>query len=254
MMVTDANCEYLGLSRLCLMEAAGKSLGEEVAKIAVFTFAKPVKVVMFTGSGGNGGDAFVAARYLLNRGYDVDIYMLKDNIRSHEAKVNLDVLLNLKPRLSRLKIHDLTNVGDFKLDEDEDFIVVDGILGTGIKGNLQENVRKAIGVINESNGIKISIDVPSGMDPLTGSVDDVAVVPDYTISFHKIKTGVRDAEEELVGGLVTADIGIPLEAEYFVNYGDFLRLKNRDASSHKGNNGSVLIVGGSKDYHGAPAI
>ena len=254
MMVTDANCEYLGLSRSCLMEAAGKSLGEEVAKIAVFTFAKPVKVVMFTGSGGNGGDAFVAARYLLNRGYDVDIYMLKDNIRSHEAKVNLDVLLNLKPRLSRLKIHDLTNVGDFKLDEDEDFIVVDGILGTGIKGNLQENVRKAIGVINESNGIKISIDVPSGMDPLTGSVDDVAVVPDYTISFHKIKTGVRDAEEELVGGLVTADIGIPLEAEYFVNYGDFLRLKNRDASSHKGNNGSVLIVGGSKDYHGAPAI
>ena len=140
------------------------------------------------------------------------------------------------------------------MDEDEDFIVVDGILGTGIKGNLQENVRKAIGVINESNGIKISIDVPSGMDPLTGSVDDVAVVPDYTISFHKIKTGVRDAEEELVGGLVTADIGIPLEAEYFVNYGDFLRLKNRDASSHKGNNGSVLIVGGSKDYHGAPAI
>lgn len=254
MMVTDANCEYLGLSRLCLMEAAGKSLGEEVAKIAVFTFAKPVKVVMFTGSGGNGGDAFVAARYLLNRGYDVDIYMLKDNIRSHEAKVNLDVLLNLKPRLSRLKIHDLTNVGDFKLDEDEDFIVVDGILGTGIKGNLQENVRKAIRVINESNGIKISIDVPSGMDPLTGNVDDVAVVPDYTISFHKIKTGVRDAEEELVGGLVTADIGIPLEAEYFVNYGDFLRLKNRNSSSHKGNNGSVLIVGGSKDYHGAPAI
>ena len=254
MMVTDANCEYLGLSRLCLMEAAGKSLGEEVAKIAVFTFAKPVKVVMFTGSGGNGGDAFVAARYLLNRGYDVDIYMLKDNIHSHEAKVNLDVLLNLKPRLSRLKIHDLTNVGDFKLDEDEDFIVVDGILGTGIKGNLQENVRKAIRVINESNGIKISIDVPSGMDPLTGSVDDVAVVPDYTISFHKIKTGVRNAEEELVGGLVTADIGIPLEAEYFVNYGDFLRLKNRNSSSHKGNNGSVLIVGGSKDYHGAPAI
>ena len=100
MMVTDANCEYLGLSRLCLMESAGKSLGEEIAKIAVFSFAKPVKVVMFTGSGGNGGDAFVAARYLLNRGYDVDIYMLKDNIHSSEAKTNLDVLLNMKPRLS----------------------------------------------------------------------------------------------------------------------------------------------------------
>lgn len=254
MMVTDANCEYLGLSRLCLMEAAGKSLGEEVAKIAVFSFAKPVKVVMFTGSGGNGGDAFVAARYLLNRGYDVEIYMLKNNIHSFEAKTNLDVLLNMKPRLSRLIIHDLTNVGDFKLDEEEEFIIVDGILGTGIKGNLQENIKKAIELINQSNGVKISIDVPSGMDPLTGGVDDVAVVPDYTISFHKIKTGVRDADEEVVGGLVTADIGIPLEAEYFVNYGDFLRLKNRNDSSHKGNNGSILIVGGSKDYHGAPAI
>ena len=230
MMVTDANCEYLGLSRLCLMEAAGKSLGEEVAKIAVFSYAKPVKVVMFTGSGGNGGDAFVAARYLLNRGYDVEIYMLKDNIHSFEAKTNLDVLLNMKPRLSRLTIHDLTTVGDFKLDEDEEFIIVDGILGTGIKGNLQENIKKAIEVINASKGIKISI------------------------GFHKIKTGVRDADEEIVGGLVTADIGIPLEAEYFINYGDFLRLKNRSKSSHKGNNGSILIIGGSKDYHGAPAI
>ena len=92
------------------------------------------------------------------------------------------------------------------------------------------------------------------MDPLTGEVNDIAVVPDYTISFHKIKDGVRDAEEELVGGLVTADIGIPFEAEYFVNYGDFLRLRNRDEKSHKGNNGRLLIVGGSKDYSGAPAI
>ena len=250
MMVTDANCEYLGLSRLCLMESAGKSLAEEVGKIAVFTFSKPVKVLMFTGSGGNGGDAFVAARYLLNRGYDVDICMLKDRIRSKEAKINLEILLNMKPRLSRLKIYPFDSM---EIEED-DFIIVDGILGTGIKGKLQKNVRKAIECINSSNGLKISIDVPSGMDPLTGDVSDLAVVPDYTISFHKIKTGVRKAEEEVVGGLVTADIGIPLEAEYFINKGDFLRLKNRDGASHKGNNGSVLIVGGSRDYHGAPAL
>ena len=100
MMVTDYNCEYLGLSRLCLMESAGKSLAEEVGKIAVYTFSKPVKVVIFTGSGGNGGDGFVAARYLLNRGYDVDIYMLKDNIHSEEAKTNFEILKNMKPRLS----------------------------------------------------------------------------------------------------------------------------------------------------------
>lgn len=259
MMVTDYNCEYLGLSRLCLMESAGKSLAEEAGKIAVYTFSKPVKVVIFTGSGGNGGDGFVAARYLLNRGYDVDIYMLKDNIHSAEAKTNFEILKNMKPRLSRLKIYNLKTLEDINNSEvaksnDSEFIIIDGLLGTGIKGKLQTNIKRAIEVINESNGIKISVDVPSGMDPLTGEVDDLAVVPDYTISFHKIKTGVRDAEEELVGGLVTADIGIPFEAEYFVNFGDFLRLKNRDFKSHKGNNGRLLIVGGSSDYSGAPAI
>ena len=259
MMVTDYNCEYLVLSRLCLMESAGKSLAEEVGKIAVYTFAKPVKVVIFTGSGGNGGDGFVAARYLLNRGYDVDIYMLKDNIRSPYSKTNLEILQNMKPRLSRLNIFNLKTLEDIDSCEiaqnaDSEYVIVDGILGTGIKGNLQTNIKRAIEIINESKGIVISVDVPSGMDPLTGEVNDLAVVPDYTISFHKIKTGVRDADEELVGGLVTADIGIPFEAEYFVNYGDFLRLKNRDSSSHKGNNGRLLVVGGSKDYSGAPAI
>ena len=259
MMVTDYNCEYLGLSRLCLMESAGKSLAEEVGKIAVYTFAKPVKVVIFTGSGGNGGDGFVAARYLLNRGYDVDIYMLKDNIRSHESKVNLEILENMKPRLSRLNIYNLKTLEDINSTEvaktaDAEYVIVDGLLGTGIKGKLQTNIKRAIEVINNSKGVKISVDVPSGMDPLTGEVSDLAVVPDYTISFHKIKTGVREADEELVGGLVTADIGIPFEAEYFVNYGDFLRLKNRDDKSHKGNNGRLLIVGGSGDYSGAPAI
>ena len=259
MMVTDYNCEYLGLSRLCLMESAGKSLAEEVGKIAVYTFAKPVKVVIFTGSGGNGGDGFVAARYLLNRGYDVDIYMLKDNIRSPYSKTNLEILQNMKPRLSRLNIFNLKTLEDIDSCEiaqnaDSEYVIVDGILGTGIKGNLQTNIKRAIEIINESKGIVISVDVPSGMDPLTGEVNDLAVVPDYTISFHKIKTGVRDADEELVGGLVTADIGIPFEAEYFVNYGDFLRLKNRHSSSHKGNNGRLLVIGGSKDYSGAPAI
>ncbi|MBQ6099785.1 MAG: NAD(P)H-hydrate dehydratase [Methanobrevibacter sp.] len=259
MMVTDYNCEYLGLSRLCLMESAGKSLAEEVGKIAVYTFAKPVKVVIFTGSGGNGGDGFVAARYLLNRGYDVDIYMLKDNIRSQQSKINLEILENMKPRLSRLNIFNLKTLDDIDNCEvakssESEFVIVDGLLGTGINGKLQANIKRAIEIINESKGVKISVDVPSGMDPLTGEVSDLAVIPDYTISFHKIKTGVRNADEEDVGGLVTADIGIPFEAEYFVNYGDFLRLKNRNSSSHKGNNGRLLIVGGSKDYSGAPAI
>lgn len=262
MMITDMNCECLGLSRLCLMESAGKSLAEEVGKIAIYTFSKPVKITIFTGSGGNGGDGFVAARYLLNRGYDVDIYMLtnKENIHSDNAKTNFEIITNMEPRLSHLTVHNLDTIEDIEncdvaqTDSFSEFIIVDAILGTGIKGELKPKVKKAIEVINKSNGITISVDVPSGLDPLTGEISDIAVKPEYTVSFHRIKTGIHIAGEEKVGGIVTCDIGIPIEAEYFMGYGDLLRLKKRPSKSHKGNNGKLLIVGGSKDYSGAPAI
>lgn len=260
MKITDINCECLGLSRLCLMESAGKSLAEEVGKIAVYKFSKPVKVSIFTGSGGNGGDGFVAARYLLNRGYEVDIYNLSPVIKDKNAKINHEILLNLEPRLSHLNIYNLDSVEDIEnsqianCTDSSEFIVIDAILGTGIKGKLRPKVRKAIEVINESDGLIISVDVPSGLNPENGEISDIAVDPEYTVSFHKVKSGVEIAGEELTGGSVICDIGIPIEAEYFTGFGDLLRLKNRPKSSHKGNNGKLLIVGGSKEYSGAPAI
>ncbi|WP_368660179.1 NAD(P)H-hydrate dehydratase [Methanobrevibacter sp.] len=260
MKITDINCECLGLSRLCLMESAGKSLAEEVGKIAVYTFSKPVKVAIFTGSGGNGGDGFVAARYLLNRGYEVDIYNLNPTIKDENARINYEILLSMKPRLSHLNIYNLDSVEDIEntqiaqSESFSEFIIIDAILGTGIRGKLRPKVRKAIEVINESNGLTISVDVPSGLNPENGEISDIAVDPEYTVSFHKIKDGVELAGEELTGGSVICDIGIPIEAEYFTGIGDLLRLKNRSDASHKGNNGKLLIVGGSKDYFGAPAI
>ena len=259
MMTTDYNCEYLGLSRLCLMENAGKSISDEVATLSTFKFSKPVKIIIFTGSGGNGGDGFVAARHLLNRGFEVEVYCLNslDEIKSDDALANLEILMNMEPRISRLSvdfIRDSTDLDNIDLDSNSEFIVLDCLLGTGIKGKLRTKVRKTVELINNTNGLKVAIDVPSGLDPLTGEISDIAVKADYTVSFHKIKTGVKLAGEEKTGGVITCDIGIPLEAELFVEGGDLLRLKNRSKDSHKGNNGKVLIVGGSKDYYGAPAI
>ena len=265
MMVADTNCEDLGLSRLCLMENAGKCLSDEVAKISTFTFSKPVKVAIFTGSGGNGGDGFVAARHLLNRGFEVEVFMLTspENIKSIDAQINFEILENMSPHISRLKIveindsTDLDNIEIAKSESFSEYIIIDGILGTGIKGKLKTKVKKAIDVINQSNAIKIAIDVPSGMNPLTGKIPDIAVKPEYTVTFHKVKTGVKKAslnDEPSVGGLVICDIGIPIEAEIFVGTGDLLRLNTRKSTSHKGNNGKILIIGGSYDYHGAPAI
>ena len=239
------------------MESAGKSLSDEVAKIITYNYSYPIKVLLFAGSGGNGGDCFVAARYLLNRGFEVEVYLLNtlENIKSKDAKANLEVLINMQPRISSLKIKNINDLSDFdNIDLEEEIVIVDGILGTGIQGKLRPKARKAIETINSAKGIKIAVDVPSGLDPLTGEVCDLAVKADYTVTFHRIKTGVKIADEDIVGGIVSCDIGIPLEAEIFVGYGDLIKIQNRKPSSHKGSNGKLLIVGGSKDYSGAPAI
>ncbi len=257
MEATDLNCEYLGINRICLMESAGKSLSDEIAKIITYTYSYPVKVLLFAGSGGNGGDCFVAARYLLNRGFEVEIYSLNkvENIKSADAKANLEVLLNLEPRISSFKINYINDLSDFdNINLDEECVIVDGILGTGVMGKLRAKARKAIETINNAKGIKIAVDVPSGLNPLTGEVSDISIKADYTITFHRIKTGLKSGSEDIVGGIVTCDIGIPLEAEVFVGYGDLVKIKNRSSSSYKGTNGKILIVGGSKDYSGAPAI
>lgn len=265
MIVTDINCEDLGLSRLCLMENAGKCLSDEISTLSTFTFSKPVKIAIFTGSGGNGGDGFVAARHLLNRGFEVEIFMLAKprDIKSIDAQINFEILQNMVPHISRLNITELNDSTDIEMIEIaksqnfSEYIIIDGILGTGIKGNLGKKVKKAIEVINRSNALKVSIDVPSGMDPLTGEIEDIAVKPEYTLTFHRVKTGVKKAsltDKSSVGGLIISDIGIPIEAEIFVGSGDLIRLKNRRDDSHKGNNGKILIIGGNKDYHGAPTI
>ena len=262
MQVTDYNCEYLGLPRLSLMENAGKSLSDEVATLSTFKFSKLVKIIIFAGSGGNGGDAFVAARHLLNRGFEIELYLLKNKneIKSEDALTILKILYNLNPRISRLKINyikDSTDVETLKsrfINTTDDFIIIDGILGTGIKGKIRTKERTVIELINESKALKVAIDIPSGLNPLTGEIEDITVEADYTVCFHKVKTGVKKAKEEIIGGLIICDIGIPFEAELFVGTGDLLKLNKRLNNSHKGNNGSLLIIGGSKEYSGAPAI
>ncbi|MBM4241983.1 MAG: NAD(P)H-hydrate dehydratase [Euryarchaeota archaeon] len=249
MMVIDSNAENMGISKLTLMENAGRCVANNI-----FELSKPCKVAIFAGTGGNGGDGFVAARHLLNSGFEVEIFFLShpSRIRSLEAKANLKVLEKIQYGLSPVKIHALEDSSYLEKTDAE--IVLDAILGTGIKGKLKEPVSTAIDVINQSKGTKISVDVPSGVDPLTGEVHDKAVKPDMTVTFHRAKTGLTRADPKYLGKLVVCDIGIPKEVELFVGVGDLLRLKERDPKSHKGHNGKILVVGGGVDYSGAPAL
>lgn len=249
MMVVDANAEALGIPRSSLMENAGRCLAYRI-----FHISKPGKVAIFAGTGGNGGDGFVAARYLRNRGFEVEIFLLNhpSRIKSEEARENWKVLQRFRKNFNPLKIWIIEDSSSLQAKDAD--IVVDAILGTGIKGELREPVSTAIEIINSSKGVKIAVDVPSGLDPLTGKVYDKAVKADFTVTFHQAKKGLKMANKDYVGTIHVCDIGIPPEAQLFTGPGDLLRLRYRDKNSHKGQNGRVLVIGGSKDYSGAPAL
>jgi hydroxyethylthiazole kinase-like uncharacterized protein yjeF len=249
MMAIDSNAEELGIPKSSLMENAGKSVADHIIDTL-----DPCKVVIFAGTGGNGGDGFVSARHLLNNGYNVELFLLghPERIKSHETLQNWTAIQNINLGLNSLKLEVIEDLSSLKKISSP--VIVDALLGTGIKGRIKEPISSAIDIINKSKGIKISIDVPSGLDPLTGDVHDKAVEADFTLTFHKIKTGLKKAAIRYVGNIILYDIGIPEEAETFLGKGDLLRLEKRDITSHKGNNGRVLVVGGSTDYSGAPTL
>lgn len=249
MMVADSNAEDLGISKVVLMENAGKAIADHITNIL-----EPCKVTIFAGTGGNGGDGFVATRHLLNAGYSVDLLLLgrPDKIKSSPTLSNWNVVTNTDWGLNSLLIEIIEDSSSLKSIHSP--VIVDALLGTGIQGKIKEPIASAIDTINKSGGIKISVDMPSGLDSLTGEVPDRAVEADFTITFHKIKTGLKKAKIKYVGNIILYDIGIPQEAETFLGKGDLLRLKKREIASHKGNNGTVLVVGGSSDYSGAPTL
>jgi len=134
-------------------------------------------------------------------------------------------------------------------------VIIDAIFGTGVKGTIREPEVTAIDLINEAkpHAFVVAVDIPSGLDPDTGEAEK-AVRADLTVTFHRAKGGLlRERAAEYVGELVVADIGIPDGLERLAGPGDVRLVMKRDPSSHKGDNGRVLIVGGGP-FFGAPTL
>lgn len=244
MAAIDANCEYLGISRLQLMENAGAAVANAVKK-------RPASgnVVIIAGRGNNGGDSFVAARHLGN--YDTTVMLLgrKEDIKTSEALHNWKILE--KTSLSLIQVTD-SAMFDVPLIKNAD-IIIDGIFGTGIRGKLKEPESTAIDLINSSDAYVISVDIPSGFDPDGGRFEK-AVHAKMTLTFHKMKIGLLDKDAaKFTGDIQVIDIGIPPEAEFFVGPGDIRPFLKRPAASHKGDAGRILVIGGGA-YSGAPAL
>ena len=133
MMVVDANAEAMGISRSSLMENAGCSLAHKIAEIV-----EPGRVTIFTGVGGNGGDGFVAARHLLNLGFEVEVLLLGHpcQFKSSETRTNWQVLEKIDSKLSDLRLMVVADSSQVK--ETESDVVVDALLGTGARGKIRE--------------------------------------------------------------------------------------------------------------------
>lgn len=253
MAIIDENSNYLGVPTILLMENAGRELSRVVqSKINV----KDKVVQIFAGMGNNGGDSFVFARHIC--GFCKEVYVnlvgYPEKIRSSISKTNWNAIQKMDFSIKTNILRDSSNLKTISIKKSD--VIIDGLLGTGVSGKIREPVASAINLINDLNGLKIAVDVPSGMNPDTGEISDVAVKADFTVTFHKIKRGLVK-NKDYTGEIIPVGIGIPPEAEFIVGPGDLRAiLKKRAPGSHKGEFGKVLVIGGGggKYYSGAPAL
>jgi len=248
MKALELNSEYFGVSRLQLMENAGRAIADEI-----LTRFKPNKteVAIFCGLGGNGGDGFVAARHLVSHGFKVAVLLAgkSEKIDDEEARRNWRSLTSLRETIRLHEVYDSSLVSDVKAD-----VVVDALLGIGLKGTPRPPILQMIRMINQSNAFRIAVDIPTGVNSDTGEIPGEAVKADLTVTFHKPKPGLDKAKEH-VGEVVVKKIGLPEEFEHYVGPGDVkLAVKERPPDAHKGDFGRLLVVGGSETFSGAPAF
>ena len=204
MMQIENNGHQMGFLKKFMMENAGAAAVKNLIK--KFDDISKKNVVVFAGLGNNGGDALVMARHLSGYGASVTVVLLgeSEKIKTEESQWNWKLL----EKMSSVKLISGTNSNfDYKAD-----IIIDGILGTGISGEIREPYSSAINFINSSDSFKFAVDVPSGLDPDTGNTANIVVKADLTVTFHKMKKGMPKSND-LCGEIIVEKIGIPPEAE-----------------------------------------
>ncbi len=235
--VLDRNAEYLGVPTDILMENAGKN----VANFIQSQYSN-VQVLILCGTGNNGGDGFVAARYLA-KNYPVVVFLLgfEKDIHSSIAKMNFEKL-----KTTPISIYDIRHLKQIPELIEKSSIIVDAMLGIGISGALREPYGYVVELLNNlREKIIVAVDVPTGLGTKT------SLHSQFCITFHDMKEGM---DENSCGEIIISDIGIPLEASLYVGPGDLVVYYPKPKiSSHKGENGRVLIVGGGP-FFGAPAL
>jgi len=248
--------ETIGIPGVTLMESASR---EAVSVLLEETGTVTNKEIFcFAGGGNNGGDAFAMARQLSDLGADITVFHTKPKKRYRgETRTNLLWAQKLDIPLRHLAQVDLNSLP-------QPDIIIDGLLGTGFEGEVRKDYLTIIRAINGMGhkGFVFSIDIPSGLNGLTGQAQPEAVIADATATFQAAKLGLTmPGASRYTGMLHVRTIGIPTKIQEANPVGHYLisrdimehiPIPNHDM--HKGGAGHVLIVGGSAGLTGAPHL
>ena len=225
--ILDQNALHYGVDLSELMNNAGAGIADYICK----NYTSNTKIAFVCGGGNNGGDGYVASSILLGKGFDVTVF--QSSIPTSVIAKNKLLELGLMTK----------NISELKENKSKTDLLVDCLLGSGIKGEPRSPFDKYIEVMNSFENI-MSVDVPSGI----GS--RYAIVPTVTITFHDYKV---EMNEKNSGTIILYDVGFPSHIDQRTGPGELQLYPEFDGKKHKGQNGKIGIIGGGP-YSGAPAL
>jgi NAD(P)H-hydrate epimerase len=216
----DRRAQRLGVPGHDLMEQAGFSVATAArALLNSVDRASSGLVLLLAGPGNNGGDAFVAARHLAAADIRTYVVLVSSDSRpgTTDARSNWD-RLGESAGIERTHAAVAHDVSLLLNGLERAALVVDGLLGTGVRGRLREPVSQAVEVALAArrHGVPVlSIDTPTALDLTSGNPSDPNVRADVTVTFHRPKEGLRTRlGQALAGRVLVAPIGIPVEADH----------------------------------------
>jgi ADP-dependent NAD(P)H-hydrate dehydratase / NAD(P)H-hydrate epimerase len=214
----DRRAQATGMPGEALMEHAGTAVAAAARALAARNGREDRPVLVLAGPGNNGGDGFVAARRLAGWGTAAIVVLVaaEDRPGTPDAARNwrrLDGLAGVT-RIHAAAPRDVAILGQ---GIDKAGVVVDALLGTGVRGTLREPIRGAVEMISRARaaGVPVlAVDTPTAVDLTSGDPSDPVVRADLTVTFHRPKTGLRTKiGRALAGRVLVAPIGIPPEVD-----------------------------------------
>jgi len=249
--------EKIGIPEAVLMESAGRSVFAEIRRREGDVAGK--RVAVFCGSGNNGGDGFVIARYLHLSGAQVDLFLVEKTPKKEAALRNLRVLEKMELRPQRIKTQ-----RDLPINNARWECVVDALFGVGLTRSVKGIHAQTIEFMNAIGCPIYAVDLPSGLHTDSGEILGMAVQASVTVTFAFKKRGFYLGKgPQLCGEVVVADISIAQSWVENIHASPLFETDPREMAhlfprrlpeSHKGTFGHVLVLAGSPEKSGASVL